>query len=499
MRVDVVAAPVRYPRGPLLLLLIIAIVPAIALLVLHQWAQAEADEYDDSRGAVADVGGPNEPGSAPPALVTPVVDFRRTPESNADQASSNRLRQELRSLWQFVDDNSCGAVSVDGLDVGDKNPSVEVLPASNQKLLTGAVALHELGEDHRFVTEVRGPRQRQGVIEGDVYLVGGGDPLLTTDDFALEGELLPAFNTTSLDVLADRVVAKGVTSINGAVLGDGSRYDDEYSVDSWAPGDYLTQAGPYDALMVNDSYRVGISGKQSDPVDAAAEEFVRLLEARGVTVADGAGTGDAPDSLRLLGRVTSQPLTAIVEELLVNSDNNTAELLLKEIGYAARGQGTRVAGLNVVDSTLRNWGVPMEGVRSLDGSGLSLDNSVTCAAILSILQRHTDGVLPDLLPVAGRTGTLTLEFTESPMAGRLAAKTGTLYNEPIEEDPLSSKALGGYVPAPRRSTIEFVLILNTPDAAFDRNFAPLWQQLGTVLDTYPSGPGPARLGPRTAQ
>ncbi len=84
------------------------------------------------------------------------------------------------------------------------------------------------------------------------------------------------------------------------------------------------------------------------------------------------------------------------------------------------------------------------------------------------------------------------------MAGRLAAKTGSLFNEPIEEDPPSVKALAGYVPAPRRSTIEFVLILNTPDAALDRNFAPLWQQLGTVLDTYPAGPRPARLGPRRA-
>ena len=141
MRVDVVAAPVRYPRGPLLLLLIIAIVPAIGLLVLHEWAQAEADVYDDSRGAVADIGGPNGSGSVGPALPTPVLNFRRTPESNADQASANRLRQELRSLWQFLDDNSCGAVSVDGLDVSDKNPSTPVLPASNQKLITAAVAL----------------------------------------------------------------------------------------------------------------------------------------------------------------------------------------------------------------------------------------------------------------------------------------------------------------------------------------------------------------------
>ena len=267
----------------------------------------------------------------------------------------------------------------------------------------------------------------------------------------------------------------------------------------WAPGDYLTEAGPYDALMVNDSWVAGSSSKRSDPVDAAAEEFARLLQNRGITISGGSTTGEAPESLPRLARIRSVPMTGIAEEILVNSDDNASELVLKEIGFTVRGEGTRVAGLNVVDSTLRSWGVPMDGVRSLDGSGLSLDNYVTCSAILSLLQHEADGVLPSLLPVAGQTGTLADEFTESPMAGRLAAKTGTLYNEPIEEDPPSSKALAGYVSAPRQSTIEFVLILNTPDAAFDRNFAPLWQQLGTVLDTYPSGPRPARLGPQTGR
>ena len=181
--------------------------------------------------------------------------------------------------------------------------------------------------------------------------------------------------------------------------------------------------------------------------------------------------------------------------MLVNSDNNTAEMLLKEIGFVGRGNGTRVAGLNVVDSTLRSWDVPMDGVRGLDGSGLSLDNRVTCAAILAVLQHDSKPPLQRLLPVAGETGTLTLEFIESPMAGKMRAKTGTLNNLPVEEGPPAVKALSGYVRTSTPATIEFVMILNSPDITVDRKFAPLWQSLGSALATYPAGPPARDLAP----
>ncbi len=86
-----------------------------------------------------------------------------------------------------------------------------------------------------------------------MFLIGGGDPLLTSEDYPIEDDRLPAFDTTSLDRLADAFVANGVTRITGTVIGDGTRYDDEFSVDSWADGVAGTEAGPYDALLVNDA------------------------------------------------------------------------------------------------------------------------------------------------------------------------------------------------------------------------------------------------------
>jgi D-alanyl-D-alanine carboxypeptidase/D-alanyl-D-alanine-endopeptidase (penicillin-binding protein 4) len=497
MRVDVVAAPVRYPRTPLLLLLVIAIVPALALLVLYRWAEGESAQYDESRGAVALVSGDSPtPGSAPVALLsTGLFDYRRAPDSLVDLANVNRLRAQVEPVFVFVDERSCAAVSVDGVPAGSVNAALPVIPASVQKLMIAAIALETLGPDFRYVTQVVGAPAVDGVVPGDLYLVGGGDPLLTSDDYPIEDDTYPAFNTTSLDRLADDLVAAGVTRIDGAVIGDGTRYDDEYVVNTWADGVAFVDAGPYDALLVNDSRLVGFSSTQSDPNEAAARELTRLLGARGVVVNRGWTSGAAPTGLAVLATVESEPLSSVVTEMLVNSDNNTAEMLLKELGIADRGEGTRVAGLNLVDRTLRSWGVPMDGVRILDGSGLSPGNRLTCAAVLDVLQKQSGGALRTALPIAGQTGTLAEEFTESAMSGRLAAKTGTLNNPPVDADPPAVKALAGYVDTGTDATIEFVMILNTPDITTERRFAPLWSALGIRFATYPEGPVAADLSP----
>jgi D-alanyl-D-alanine carboxypeptidase/D-alanyl-D-alanine-endopeptidase (penicillin-binding protein 4) len=137
----------------------------------------------------------------------------------------------------------------------------------------------------------------------------------------------------------------------------------------------------------------------------------------------------------------------------------------------------------------------MDGVRILDGSGLSPGNRLTCAAVLDVLQKQSGGALRTALPIAGQTGTLAEEFTESAMSGRLAAKTGTLNNPPVDADPPAVKALAGYVDTGTDATIEFVMILNTPDITTERRFAPLWSALGIRFATYPEGPVAADLSP----
>jgi D-alanyl-D-alanine carboxypeptidase/D-alanyl-D-alanine-endopeptidase (penicillin-binding protein 4) len=500
MRVDLVAAPIRYPRTPLLALLVVAVVPAIGLYALFQWSDAEADRYETGRLAAEElqpaIAENSDRGPTAPVLPTALFHYRRTPESMSDVANANQLAEELLPLYAFVGDDSCIAVSVDGVGVSVKNADVPVIPASVQKLLVAAVALEVLGEDHRFTTAVAARAPVDGVIDGDVYLIGGGDPLLTSDDYPIDDDRFPAIDTTSFDRLADAFVASGITRITGTVVGDGTRYDDEFYVGSWGDGVAGNDAGPYDALLANDSRVLGQSSRQSDPNEGAARELVRLLGNRGVRVNNGWASGIADTTVPVIGSVESAPLGAIVAEMLTTSDNNTAEMMLKEIGFEERGEGTRTAGIEVVSATLAGWGVPIQGVRMVDGSGLSSENRVTCAALLAVLQREAGGRLPSALPVAAVSGTLADEFTESPMSGRLMAKTGTLGNPPFDQDPPAVKALAGYVSTSGDETIEFVLILNDPEITEERNFAPLWTAFGDLVDTYPSGPSAADLGPR---
>jgi D-alanyl-D-alanine carboxypeptidase/D-alanyl-D-alanine-endopeptidase (penicillin-binding protein 4) len=506
MRVDVVASPVRYRKMPLFLLLVVAVLPAIGLLSVHWWLRDEADRYDATRSAVESLS--LEDDDRPAAsrreieraertavLSTSVFDYRRMPDGVAGSASTNRLEAQVAAALPFIDDRSCAAVSVDGISVGAVNETLSVIPASTVKLIVAAVALEVLGVDYTYETTVRIPSVVDGVVEGDIYLVGGGDPLLTSDDYSTDDETQPAFATTSLDVLADALVTAGVERINGAVIGDGTRYDDEFVIDSWGEGVAFNDAGPYDALLVNDARVRGRSGVQDDPNVAAAREFARLLADRGIGVSNGWGSGEASTLTTVVGTVESQPLGEIIREMLTNSDNNTAELLVKELGFAESGEGTRFAGLVAIDRALRQWGVPLDGVRLLDGSGLTPTTQMTCQALLDVLQRSRGTSLPTSLPIAGETGTLRDEFIDTGVEGRLFAKTGTLGNPPSDEPPLASKALAGYVSGGNGATIEFVVVLNGEEIT-EENYRLIWAVFGQRFATFPEGPPAEDLQPR---
>lgn len=119
--------------------------------------------------------------------------------------------------------------------------------------------------------------------------------------------------------------------------------------------------------------------------------------------------------------------------------------------------------------------------------------------MLTVLQVGAGGPLDEGLPVAALSGTLADEFLDGPMVGRLRAKTGTLNNPPVELDPPAVKALAGYVD-PRAGigpgTIEFVVIVNTPEVTDESVYQPLWAALGERFATYPTGPSPDLLRPR---
>ena len=316
---------------PITSLVVLALIPAI--LLGGVWGLAEANEPAATTTTTTTL-------PPPPVdeMATDLFSFRRHPTPIAEVVATAESEAAFAALsdgfTSTLGDGTCATIRRGDEIIVDAQGETALIPASNMKLLVAAVALDVLGPDHRFRTELRSAPIVGGVVPGDVYVIGGGDPVLVTSDF-VDPKPLPAFNTTTLDVLADQLVAAGVTRIDGDIVGDGSRYDDEFRVDAWGDGITFADAGPYDALLVNDGM-IGNGNFAIVPAQSAANEVERLLEARGIEVVGSARQAPVPGdaALSTLAFVESEPLSDVLVELLHTSDNNTAELLLKAIGRA---------------------------------------------------------------------------------------------------------------------------------------------------------------------
>jgi D-alanyl-D-alanine carboxypeptidase/D-alanyl-D-alanine-endopeptidase (penicillin-binding protein 4) len=376
-----------------------------------------------------------------------------------------RLTVGLDGVVALSPPDMCLAVAIDGEVVYRHAADASKVPASTEKLLTGMVALDRLGADHRFHTAVVAPAPAAGgVVTGDLTLVGSGDPLLTTNVYRFVRAISADQPLTSLDTLADRVKAAGITRITGRVVGDESRYDGLRTVPSW-PDRYQRekQVGPLSALSVDDGFVVHLPAPGTDdpvrrdaswaPAVDAAATFTELLRARGIAVDGQPAQGVAPAGAVEVAAIDSAPLGDVVTQMLQHSDNGTAELLTKEIGRVAGGAGTTAAGVTVIARRAAELGVPMAGSMVVDGSGLDPANHATCDELVGVLDASggIDGPVGAALPVAGRTGTLAKRFRTSAAAGRLRAKTGTLNNV---------TSLAGFVALPEGGTATFAYIVN---------------------------------------
>jgi D-alanyl-D-alanine carboxypeptidase/D-alanyl-D-alanine-endopeptidase (penicillin-binding protein 4) len=137
--------------------------------------------------------------------------------------------------------------------------------------------------------------------------------------------------------------------------------------------------------------------------------------------------GVAPAAHAAIASVDSPPLATIAGEMLRQSDNLAAELLVKELGKRFGGGGTTSAGVAIVRETVAGAGVEPFALSAVDGSGLDVSDRTTCATLAALLRRAGDSsALARDLPVAARDGTLARRFVGTPVAGRLQAKTGSL-------------------------------------------------------------------------
>ena len=337
-----------------------------------------------------------------------------------------RLAKALRV--PHVAPASSAAVAMDlatGSVLFTQNQGLPLAPASNEKLPLTYAALSNLGASFRIETDVLGEGSQTGTtFDGSIVLKGAGDPTLST---------------AGLRLLASQVRAAGIRHVTGGIVGDESYFDVRRTVAGWKRSFYIQESPPLSALVV-DHARVGGYVTRT-PALAAATAFRTALRGAGIMVNGRALVGRADDFSIPLAQIDSPTLASIVRYMDKESDNFTAELLLKQLGAVVLDRGTSAAGASVVMQTLAEGNVPTTGVRVVDGSGLSQLDRLTANAVAAILRAawNDPAVRPAFvaaLPVAGVNGTLEDRLRTPVTRGRVLAKTGTTSD---------ASALSGYV------------------------------------------------------
>ncbi|MFA1542422.1 D-alanyl-D-alanine carboxypeptidase/D-alanyl-D-alanine endopeptidase [Actinomadura monticuli] len=324
------------------------------------------------------------------------------------------------------------------IDAGTRRPLYELradlpaTPASTTKLATSVAALASVGPAHRITTQVvRG-------TGGGIVLVGGGDPTLTALP-PRRGAGHPSY-ASLLDLArqtATALKASGVTQVR--VDYDVSAYQGPRTAAGWKPN-YLPdgEVAPVSALTVDEGRVSPLDptkkARVADPPSSAANQFARLLSKEGIKAKAGRRTV-AQKGAPSLGSVQSPPMSALVEHLLTDSDNDVAEAVARQVAIKLGRPATFADAAQGVRQVLARMGVA-EGVAVNDGSGLSPRNRISPIALARIVSLAAGEKRPELrpvitgLPIAGFSGTLSPpRYTVAASragAGTVRAKTGTL-------------------------------------------------------------------------
>jgi D-alanyl-D-alanine carboxypeptidase/D-alanyl-D-alanine-endopeptidase (penicillin-binding protein 4) len=428
-------------------------------------------------------------------------------------APAQRLRAELAAIFETPQfERSFWSVLVtpaeQGADVYSLNAAKLMMPGSVMKLMTAAAAAEVLGWEHRFETKIVAVAPvDQGVLRGDLIVIGGGDPSIS------ERSDMPGI----LRGLARQVREAGITRVEGGIIGHDDLFDDNGFGDGWTLDnlpygyaaavsaleynegsvDLVIHAGAAAGEPVVIEVRPEGGGLQIDnklvtvaesgtgmltlkrrpgsprvvihgQIPAKAQPFVRTASVdnptaffvsafRAALVAEGVHVdGDAVDiddflakpdlaGARAVVAHKSAMLRQIAAAMMRVSQNQYAETLLKAIG-----------GRDKARNVLTGWGLASDSYVLADGSGLSRYNYVTSDALVGLLrQMRADpkhaATFTGILPVTGREGALSKRLAGTAADGKVRAKTGTVDNV---------RAIAGYVDTAGGETLVFSMIAN---------------------------------------
>ncbi|MGW2490641.1 D-alanyl-D-alanine carboxypeptidase/D-alanyl-D-alanine endopeptidase [Streptomyces sp. NPDC001606] len=373
-------------------------------------------------GAGTAVGAPRPAPSAPPVLValdgpTSAVDTREAPPGG------KALPDVLRPLLGVSALGDSHAAAVLDMTTGKllygSDPGKALTPASTTKIATAVAALSALGPDHRFTT-----RAALEPDTGELVLVGGGDPTLTAHRNADGWASLRTLAADTATALHKRGIRKVTLSYDTTL----------YSGPALHPIGVNDNLAPVTALAADegrtDDSTSGPAARVADPAADATSRFAGFLKDAGIATTP-PGPSKASTRAETLAAVASPPLSAVVERMLTNSDNDIAEALARQTALTSGQPGSFTGGAKAIAARLTKLGLPMAGASFHDGSGLDRADRLTPELLTGLLATAGDPDRPGLrpvltgLPVAAFTGTLADRYTEG-AAGLVHAKTGTL-------------------------------------------------------------------------
>ena len=298
-------------------------------------------------------------------------------------------------------------------------------PASCMKLVTSITALDQLGPKYEYQTRLFYTGELVGrTLVGNIYCVGGFDPMLTQDDVVS---------------LAASIRNLGVDSIRGQIIADRSFKESLDHGEGWCWDD-------------DNPYLIPLTiGRKDNFTSTLAEEISRLgINLEGVQLMQ----GRKPDNAKLLD-ACCHSITQVLERMMKMSDNFYAESMFYQTAASLGHRPAKaIDARNVTKKLINRLGLDANAYRIADGSGLSLYNYVTAELLVRLLRHawRTPSISKALiasLPVAGVDGTLKSRMLKTPAQGNVRAKTGTL---------TGISSLAGYCTAPNGHELAFAII-----------------------------------------
>jgi D-alanyl-D-alanine carboxypeptidase/D-alanyl-D-alanine-endopeptidase (penicillin-binding protein 4) len=381
---------------------------------------------------------------ADPAAVTGDLDAAAIRAAVADPLGNEKLGDRV------------GFAAVDPRtgEVLDASGPGALIPASTTKTLTALTVLSRVDPQRRFATRV----VRAG---RELVLVGGGDPYLASKRpkkpiFGVEADIKTLAART-----ASALRSGGVTTVH--LDYNASRFVGPAINPAWEKS-YVTEriVSPISALWVDEGY---VHGQWSaDPAHSATDAFKDALEDAGISVDGDPRSVPVPSGAVPVAEVKSATLARVTEQMIASSDNEAAEVLLRQAAIGAGRPGSFADGVTTVIDVLRTKGIDTAGLVLNDGSGLSRRNRIAPTTLAQVIAKaaaepRTASLVGDL-PTAHFSGSLGRRFRkEAAGRGVVRAKTGTLKDV---------HSLAGYVMDRHGTPIVFAVMadhtVDIPDA-----------------------------------